>query len=73
MVLDASLLKPQREEGQHALSTLMLALGKLGITSMQVVTTSPLTRLQLVRIGNESSVREILQFLPNGEAATKKK
>jgi len=64
MVLDATKLKPQRDEGQHALAQLMSSLVKLGITSVQVLTTSQLTKLQLLRLAGEASVKERLSFAP---------
>jgi hypothetical protein len=47
-------LKPMREEGQRSFATLMKSLPSLGISSTSVLTTSHLTKLQLVRLATES-------------------
>jgi hypothetical protein len=49
-VLDMNDLKPMREEGQQSFSQLLAALSKLGIAQVSVMTTNPLTKLQLVRL-----------------------
>jgi hypothetical protein len=50
LVLDMNDLKPMREEGQQSFSQLLAALSKLGIAQVSVMTTNPLTKLQLVRL-----------------------
>lgn len=54
LTLDLSDLKPMRDEGQQALSRVLRAAPGLGIGAISIVTTNPLTRLQLVRLATES-------------------
>jgi hypothetical protein len=54
LTLDMSELKPMREEGQQAVSQVLRALPALGFQRVSVVTTNPLTKLQLVRLAAES-------------------
>jgi hypothetical protein len=62
MTMDATQLKPQREAGQEALGALMGALPALGITRVRVITTSPLTRLQILRISKERAIKDLIEF-----------
>src|SRR5688572_12291013 len=48
LVLDASGLKPQREEGQASFGQVLAALRRLKITRASIVTGNALTRLQLL-------------------------
>ena|SRR5688572_33413618 len=54
LVLDMKDLKPMREEGQRSFATLMKSLPSLGISRASVLTTSHLTKLQLVRLATEN-------------------
>jgi hypothetical protein len=54
LVLDLADLKPMRDEGQQSLSRVLRAAPSVGTGSISIVTTNPLTRLQLVRLANES-------------------
>jgi hypothetical protein len=56
LVMDMSRLKPMREEGQRSFGKLMAALRALGIINTTVVTTSQLTKLQLLRLSAEAGV-----------------
>jgi hypothetical protein len=55
LVLDMKDLKPMREEGQRSFATLMKSLPSLGISRASVLTTSHLTKLQLVRLATENA------------------
>jgi hypothetical protein len=55
VVLDMTELKPMREEGQKSFATLVRALPALGVTRMSIVTSSQLTKLQLVRLVTENA------------------
>jgi hypothetical protein len=52
--LDLTDLKPMRDEGQQSVSRVLRAAPSLGTGSISIVTANPLTRLQLVRLANES-------------------
>src|SRR5688572_9287377 len=52
--LDMNDVKPMREEGQHSFSRLLSSLSDLGIARASIMTTNPLTKLQLVRLVAES-------------------
>src|SRR6187455_1117032 len=54
LVLDMTDLKPMREEGQRAFATVMRALQSLGVSRVSIVTSSQLTKLQLVRLVSEN-------------------
>src|SRR5688572_9109580 len=54
LLLDFADLKPMRDEGQQALSRVLRAAPSLGAGTISIVTTNPLTRLQLVRLATES-------------------
>lgn len=53
LFLDMTDLKPMRDEGQRAFGALVRALGSLGIARTSIVTTSHMTKLQLVRLATE--------------------
>jgi hypothetical protein len=55
LVLDMRELKPMREEGQKSFGSLVRALPTLGVTRLSVVTSSQLTKLQLVRLATENA------------------
>lgn len=63
IVLDMSDLKPMREEGQQSLAHLFRSLSSLGVQTASIVTTSHLTKLQLVRIVTESGAGPNVQWL----------
>ena len=54
VVLDMKDLKPMRDEGQRAFASIIRTLTTLGVSSTSIVTTSHLTKLQLVRIATEN-------------------
>jgi hypothetical protein len=56
LMLDLRELKPMRDEGQRTFSDLLRSLPTLGIAQTSIVTTNPLTKLQLVRLVKESGV-----------------
>ena len=62
VIVDASDLKPQRDEGQAALKSLFSALPGLGIATVSVLTDNALTKLQLMRLANAGPVKTIIQF-----------
>ena len=62
LVIDMSQLKPMREEGQRAFSRLMAALRGLGIVSTIVMTTSQLTKMQLLRLSAEAGTLSSVKF-----------
>lgn len=59
ILLDMRELKPMREQGQEAFATLLRALPGLGVVKTQILTTSPLTRLQLVRVATQPGIAAI--------------
>ena len=54
LMLDLCDLKPMRDEGQQSLSRVLRTAPGLGIAAISIITTNPLTRLQLVRLATES-------------------
>ena len=54
LVVDMRDLKPMREEGQRSFSDVLRSLKGLGISRTSIVTTNPLTKLQLVRLAAET-------------------
>ncbi len=62
LTLDMSELKPMREEGQQSFSQVLRSLHQLGISEASIVTTNPLTKLQLVRLATESSTYGAIQW-----------
>lgn len=67
LVLDMRALKPMRDEGQQGVSALMAALPRLGIERATVITSSPLTKLQLLRIVRESVAKDRVDFIQRAE------
>ncbi len=62
LVIDMSQLKPMREEGQRAFTRLMSALRGLGIVSTMIMTTSQLTKMQLLRLSAEAGAAGSVKF-----------
>lgn len=54
VTIDAAALKPMRDEGQRGFSELLRALSRLKVPKLAISTSSPLTKLQLVRLVVES-------------------
>jgi hypothetical protein len=63
LVLDMTELKPMRDEGQRAFASTFTMLKMVGITHTSVLTSSHLTKLQLLRIAKDSGPKEGVQFL----------
>lgn len=68
LLLDLGELKPMREEGQKSFANLIRALPSLGITRTHIVTTSQLTKLQLVRIATETGTSATIQWISSTNA-----
>ncbi len=66
LAIDMSGLKPMREQGQEAFALLLRSLEALGISQTSVVTTNPLTKLQLVRIASESAAGARVEWIGDG-------
>lgn len=62
LVLEATELKPQRDQGQEALGALIGALPRLGVSQLTIATGNALTRLQLLRIANASPGKALVRF-----------
>lgn len=71
LVLDMSEVKPMREEGQQAVSRLVRALPTLGITRASILTTNPLTKLQLVRLVTESRTSATIDWVAGAAGQTR--
>jgi hypothetical protein len=67
LALDMSDLKPMRDEGQQSCANLFRALSDLGVTSTIIVTTSHLTKLQLMRLATESGAVDVQWLSGNAE------
>jgi hypothetical protein len=65
--LDFRALKPMREEGQQGVSAVMAALPRLGIERATVITSSQLTKLQLLRIVRETAAKDRVEFIERAE------
>lgn len=65
LVLDMRDLKPMREEGQKSFATIMRALPTLGVSRARIVTTSQLTKLQLVRLAAENGAGSSVEWVTN--------
>jgi hypothetical protein len=63
LFLEMSGLKPMREEGQRSFSVLMRELSRLRLSSTTVVTSSHLTKLQLMRLATESGANGDVQWM----------
>jgi hypothetical protein len=68
LLIDATRLLPQRNEGQAAFSELMTASRTLGLTAVAIVVSSSITRMQLLRIAKETGARDWAYFSPGQEA-----
>jgi hypothetical protein len=53
VVVDATQLKPQREEGQSALRDVVAGVSKLGAARAEILLTNAITKMQLARIIRE--------------------
>lgn len=67
LVLDMRSLKPMRDEGQKGVGALMQALPRLGIGTVTVVTSSQLTKLQLLRLARETGMKDRIEFVDRAE------
>jgi hypothetical protein len=63
VLMDMTHLKPLRDEGQRAFGAAVEALKRLGNTELSVVTTSHLTKLQLMRLAKEAGALDSTQFI----------
>jgi hypothetical protein len=68
LLLDLGELKPMREEGQKSFANLLRALPALGITRTHIVTTSSLTKMQLMRIATETGTSATIQWINSTNA-----
>jgi hypothetical protein len=59
LVFEMSNLKPMRDEGQQSFSAILRALPGLGVARTSMVTTNPLTRMQLTRLATESGINGV--------------
>lgn len=64
LLMDMADLKPLREEGQRAFGGLVGCLRELGISRTTVMTTSHLTKLQLLRLVAEHAPKDSVEFAP---------
>ncbi len=62
IAIDAMQLKPQREEGQAAFVAVMNGLKTFGIPRIEIATT-PLTKLQLLRIAKATLPHGVVRFV----------
>jgi hypothetical protein len=62
LVLDASDLKPQGDEGQRALRAIMESLAPLALSGATIYVDNILTRMQLTRLAKEYSLDGRLKF-----------
>lgn len=67
LLLDFRALKPMRDEGQQGVSAVMAALPKIGIERVIVITSSQLTKLQLLRIVRETTAKDRVEFIERAE------
>lgn len=67
LVLDLRKLRPMRDEGQQGVSAVMAAVLRLGIERVSVITSSQLTKLQLLRIVRESVAKDRVDFVDRAE------
>lgn len=63
LVFDMSELKPMREEGQKSFGSIVRALPTLGVSRASVVTSSQLTKLQLVRLATENATSVSIEWV----------
>lgn len=57
VVVDATRLVPQREDGQAALARMFLSLRAFTVRHVAIVAPSMLTRMQFIRLAKEAQVR----------------
>lgn len=62
LVFDFRSLKPLRDEGQEGFSQVLVALRSASPPEVSVLTSSPLTKLQLLRIVKESGCSGWVEF-----------
>jgi hypothetical protein len=62
LLLDMRDLKPMREEGQRSFASLVRSLPGLGVFRTTVVTTSHLTKLQLMRLATENGANGMVEW-----------
>jgi hypothetical protein len=62
LVLDMTDLKPMRDEGQRAFASTLTMLKMVGVTQAVLITSSPLTKLQLLRIVKDSGAKDLVLF-----------
>jgi hypothetical protein len=62
LILDMAELKPMRDEGQRAFASTFALLKIIGITHTSVLTASPMTKLQLLRIARDSAPKDSIHF-----------
>lgn len=62
-------LKPMRDEGQEGFGRIMNALQELPVSEVVVMTSSQLTKLQLLRIAREKAPQDIVRFVEASEYA----
>ena len=70
LVFDADALKPQRDEGQTAIGAMFDEVAKLGVSRISVITSSPLTRLQLARIARAGIKKGVVELRSATETGT---
>ena len=63
VLIDVSGLKPMREEAQKAFMNALQTLKVLGVAQVSVVTTSQLTKLQIMRIASEAGTMDRMRFI----------
>jgi hypothetical protein len=63
LVLDMKDLKPMREEGQRSFASIMRSLPTFRVSRTSIVTTSHLTKLQLVRLATENGAGPNVQWV----------
>jgi hypothetical protein len=62
-LIDASSLKPMRDEGQQAFTTALSVMKTLAFTRVSVITASHLTKLQIMRIATAAGMAPKIQFV----------
>jgi hypothetical protein len=63
LAMDFAALKPQRDEGQEAIGSVLTGAVKLGVKRVIVATSSALTKLQLLRLARESTSAGTIEFV----------
>lgn len=67
LVLDMTSLKPMRDEGQKGVGDVIRELPPLGINTITVITSSQLTKLQLLRLARETGMKDAINFIERPE------